>query len=53
MTPMDGQPFAAERHAAFCLKLMARYEQGGDSKSAAVVADALTARAGSATIIMP
>jgi hypothetical protein len=45
MTPTDGQPFAGERHAAFCLKLWARYEQGGDAKSAAVVGDALAVRA--------
>jgi hypothetical protein len=45
VTPLDGSPFAAERHAAFCLKLWARYEQAGDSRSAALVGDTLAARA--------
>jgi hypothetical protein len=41
---VDGQPFGTERYVAYCLKLWARYEAGGDSASSGVVADTLAGR---------
>lgn len=41
MTPIDVQPFAAERRAAVAVKLWARYQQAGDAASAAAAAEAL------------
>ncbi|MDB5298286.1 MAG: hypothetical protein JWO31_4269, partial [Phycisphaerales bacterium] len=43
-TALDGQPFAAERHAAFALALWARYEQSGDAKAVAAVVEAMGKR---------
>ena len=44
MTPMDGQPFADERYAAFALKLWKRHQDAKDPASADAVATAIASR---------
>ncbi|HEX8914248.1 MAG TPA: hypothetical protein VF796_18005, partial [Humisphaera sp.] len=44
MTPMDAQPFAAERFAAFCVRLLVRYGQAADADAARRVAEAMGKR---------